>query len=173
MFQDWVDWYPRDPFHVAAARLHDLFPAQFLERRTLFPVRDSQTFLRGIYVVFQQEEEAGEGVLTSCQAEPLSLIDDAYADWSAVRPIGQREEDIFLTTIPDQERSRGDVLQSTVSLRDDRGQESISKSINNEFHFILFFILRGWNNNMCLKQDVRLIPDDNSNIWNILKHLEM
>lgn len=93
--------------------------------------------------MFQQEEEAGEGVLTSCQAEPLSLIDDAYADWSAVRPIGQREEDIFLTTIPDQERSRGDVLQSTVSLRDDRGQESISKSINNEFHFILFFILRG------------------------------
>ena len=73
--------------------------------------------------MFEQEEEAGERVLTSCQAEPLSLIDDAYADRAVGRAIGQREEDVCLTTVPDQECSRGNVLQSIVSLREEEEEE--------------------------------------------------
>lgn len=65
--------------------------------------------------MLQQGEEASEDTLAPSQTEPLALVDDAYTDWFFGGPVRQCEEDVLLTTVPDQEGSHGDVPKPAVS----------------------------------------------------------
>lgn len=51
----------------SATQLHDALPAQLLQRRLPFPVRDAQAFLWGVDVMLQEGEERREGALVARQ----------------------------------------------------------------------------------------------------------
>lgn len=95
---------------LSAAQLQDALPAQLLQGGLPFPVRRGQALLGGVDVMLQEGEDAGEGAVAVAQGEQLPLVLDANADRPALGVEGQREKDVLLAAVPDQEASQGSVL---------------------------------------------------------------
>lgn len=66
--------------------------------------------------MLQEGKECREGALVACQREPLPLEVDAHADRPASGVVGQREEDVFLPAVTDEEAAQRGVLQHAVSV---------------------------------------------------------
>lgn len=61
--------------------------------------------------MFQEGKEVREGALVARQRELLALVVDANADRPALGVVGQREEDVLLPAVADEEASQRSVPQ--------------------------------------------------------------
>lgn len=66
--------------------------------------------------MLQEGKECREGALVARQREPLPLVVDAHADRSVLCVVGQREEDVLLTAVADEEAAQWCVLQHAVGV---------------------------------------------------------
>lgn len=98
----------------AAILLQNALPAQLLQRRLPFPVRDAQALLRRVDIVLQEGKEGRKAALVARQRELLLLVVNANTDRPALGVVGQREEDVFLTAVADEEASQRGVPQHAV-----------------------------------------------------------
>lgn len=100
----------------STALLHDALPAKLLQRRLPFPVGDAQALLGRIDVMLQEGKERREGALVARQRELLALVVDAHADRPAPGVVGQREEDVVLPAVADEEASQRSVPQHAMGV---------------------------------------------------------
>lgn len=66
--------------------------------------------------MLQEGKEGLEGTLVARQREPLQPVVDAHADRPTFGVVGQREEDVFLSAVSNEEAAQRGVLQHAVGV---------------------------------------------------------